>query len=612
MGRDRVYEGQPVLYRIAVNNVEDPSPPILEGFDDFDVESLGEQSLDSRSVTIINGRMTEQVRRGREYRYRLTPLKTGLLRIPGPLAKVNGRTIEGAEKFLQVIPAEEQDTVFLEIESSRRSVYPTQKFTLTATVTVKGLAEPNSKRSPVSVQRRQPALKVPWIGDPDDLPDGLAPESDLNDWAKPYLAGGRGGFSINGLTTSGTSIFSVFAEPESASFMPKSQTITRRDKNGQEALYWQYKFPRTFIPSKAGHYKFGPVTLEGTFITGVDDRGEFDVQQVYAMAKPIEVTVNDAPEEGRPDSYIGAIGQFQLTADLEPRSVKVGDPMTLTLTLSGEGTLENVVAPEIDAMADVARRFKIYEATEQSGAGSRRFTYGLRPRDDQIEAFPAVAVSYFDVQAGRYVTIRSDPVPIEVSQAEQLSGDQIVATSDSTAGPREVRSRSEGIIVSPADVSAVRDESIRPLRWLLALGGLLGLYAGIALITVEFRRFSGDAALVRRRGAVGKARSRLTQALTELEAQRVRRGADLMQDTLVNLVADVADLPPAGLTPKDVRGRLEELDVEETLVDRVNNLLETCDATRYGTSDQAEGLVQEAQEVIEQLIKSLKARKRFR
>jgi len=615
---EQVYEGQSVVYAVTLNHVENPSPPELEGFDDFDVESLGEQSLDSTQVTIINGRMTQIVRRGREYRFRLTPRKTGLLTIPGPIAKVDGRVLKGPERSLTVVPADEQDTAYLEITSDRESVYPLQPFTLTLSVAVKGLPEPHADRSPVSVQRElrynPPILRVPWMeGAKPGLADGLVRREDLNDWASPLVNRTRSGFNINGLSLESSSIFSFFDDRELATFLPAARKVVRRDNRGNDATYWQYDFTRTLTPRKVGRYTFGPVTLEGAFVTSADAEGKVSMEEVYAVAKPVEVVVKDVPEEGRPDTYIGVVGRLQLTADLAPVEAKVGDPMTLTLTLRGEGTLENAFPPEIARMREIADRFKIYEATEETKSDTCRFTYSLRPLEAGTEAFPSVPVSYFDVESERYVTLRTDPIPIEVTKAERLSDDQIVATPRGTSSKqRELEARREGVFANVTDLRAVRDESVRPVRWLLALGGMVALYAVLATATMQVQRRSADKALIRRRRAASKARGRLHQARAELDRGRIHQGADLVQDSLVGLVADVRDLAEAGLTPKDACAGLRALGVDEDLIERVASLLETCDATRYGSSNQADGLGHQAQALLDELIRHLKAKRHFR
>ena len=59
-----IYEGESVLYRVTLNHVDNPSPPSLDGFDEFQIGVLAEQTLDSQQVTIINGTRHEIVRRG--------------------------------------------------------------------------------------------------------------------------------------------------------------------------------------------------------------------------------------------------------------------------------------------------------------------------------------------------------------------------------------------------------------------------------------------------------------------------------------------------------------------------------------------------------------------
>ena len=93
--RSEIYEGQSVVYRVIVDNVENPPTPELRGMADFDVAFLGQQSRDSHQVTIINGVMNEVNHRGREFHFRLTPKRSGEFTIPPPEIKVDGKTLVG-------------------------------------------------------------------------------------------------------------------------------------------------------------------------------------------------------------------------------------------------------------------------------------------------------------------------------------------------------------------------------------------------------------------------------------------------------------------------------------------------------------------------------------
>jgi hypothetical protein len=610
----QVYEGQSIQYDVTLNHVENPSAPSLRGLEDFRVEPAGEQSLNSSQITIINGRMTKVVRQGRLYRYRLTPLKTGTLTIPGPTAEVDGRQLRGPERTVKVLPADDQDLVYLEIRSDREEVYPMQPFTVTLTVAVKQLNAPMDQQNPVSVQRQlgyqQPELRIPWM---EELPANVEPEQDLNSWAQPLLNGRRVGFSINNLSTGRASVFSFFDEQAAATFLPESRKVQRADRDGKQVTYWEFDFSRTFTAQQLGTVAFGPVSLSGAFVRGVDEQRRADVEEVYALAHATEILVKDVPAQGRPDSFTGAVGTFQWEAQLEPTRAKVGDPLTLTLTLSGKGTLSNTSAPDLASLPSLGERFKIYEATEEIRPNAARFTFSLRPRVPGSDDFPSIPMSYFDVESEKFVTLKTRPIPINIDDAKRLSNNQIVSAAPSGGGAStEIQLQAEGIFANITDRGAFRNEAVNPAAWLLFLVALGGAYMVIAVGTVQWRRVSADEALQRRRGAAARARRCLQDAVQKFDARQDRDAVDLIQSAFTALVADVHNLPEAGLTIKDIRHQLQLLEVDAELLDGVESLLDRCDAARYGTSRQDTGLVQDAERVLGDLIRVLKAKKRIR
>jgi len=610
--RDRIYEGESVSYQVVLNHVTNPSPPDLSAFKkDFEVAPLGHRDMNSSSVTIVNGQMTKVVRRGRAYNYRLTPRRAGVIRVPAPVAMVDGRELRGRELTLRVVAPDDQDLVRMDIAVEPKSVYPTQPFTVTLSVAVKALPEPDADRSPVVPGRSgPPALFIPWVND-DELPDGLKPKVDWRSWLGPMQNPRGMGFSVNHLGRN--SVFSLFEE-QALAFCPKPLRVRRPDGDGRMTDYWEYQFSRTFVPEKIGKYTFGPATLKGMIATRVAGAYSMAGEQVYAVARPVTVDVKDVPAEGRPDSFLGAIGAFTWSAGLAPTKAKVGDPMTLTLVLKGTGSLDGAFAPDLARMSDVAEKFKMYEPTQEVKGNRCEFTYTLRPLEAGIEAFPAVPASYFDVETGKYVTLETEPIPLEISKADKLTRSQILAApSGGSAISKEIETRREGLFANIADPAAVRDQSVCPGIWLIGLGSMACVYALIAVGTLRFRRVTEDKALVRRRGATAKARNRLREGLTALETNHIREGADQIQAALVGLVADVANIPEAGATTKDVCTQLKTFGLEPELIAQVSQSLETCDGARYGaTAASVNGLQEEAPEVLERMIQSLKKQKRFR
>lgn len=607
LDRNRIYQGESVGYTVAIYNAEKPPAPRLEGFEDFEVESGGEQSLNSSFTQIINGRMTRTERFGRAYFYRLTPRRAGRLTIPAPVAELDGKELRGKPKTLLVVAPQDQDFVLLEITADRNSVYPLQPFTVTLTVWVKDLPGAFSDRNPLSVQRQAPLLALPWV---DNLPEGIAAKEGWAGWLGSKEAGrGSAGFRINNIRSSDP--FSIFDQPQ-ARFGLSPRRVRRADRSGNQTGYWEYTLSRDFLPQSVGEYTFGPATLKGAFATRVDESGGLIGEDLYAIAEKLPITVKDVPLEGRPETFIGAIGRFEFQAQLNPLKAKVGDPMTLTLTLKGQGTLDLARAPDLERLPGLAERFRIYEATEESREDTLTFTYSLRPLLAGAQEFPALAVSVFDVERERYVTLRSEPLPIEIDESVSLSPREIISGTEG-AGPKDIEARKEGIFANVLDLSELRDQKVRPLFWLGLLGAMAAFYAVVALVTNQLRRRLADPALLRRRSAAGRARDTLRQALADLQANRPEAGSEGVRNAFVGLAAGVAGVSEAGLTPREACERLRALGASEPLVRELTRLLESCEGARYGAGlTGQEELMQKPRQLLDGLLRELKASGKLR
>lgn len=610
LGQSEIYQGQAVVYQVRVENVENPPAPDVHATADFDVALLGQQSLDSQFISNDNGVIRQEIHRGREFRYRLTPKRIGEILIPAAVLKVGGQTLASEPLRLAVLPPSAQDLVALEVTCDRPAVYPTQPFTVTLSVFVKTLPPPAADRDPLSVQSHPPMLHIPWLVD-EELPHGLSPQEDWQRWAKRFIDSEGAGFGINDLAHD--NVFAMFGESNVIAFRPRPQTVSRRDAHGQTVAYRRYDFRRTFTATQVGPITLGPVTLQGVFAVGASDSGRLTGKEVYAASKPLLIQVDDVPREGRPEGYVGAIGRFAVQADLTPRQSKLGDPLTFTLTLRGTGSLATVKAPDLARIPAVARRFKVYDATQKTEGDTARFVYALRPLEEGQEPFPAVPLAYFDADRRQYVTLQSEPIPISIAKAERLSGDQIVAAprAAGAAGP-ELESRREGIFADITDPAAIRDQSVRPAGWLAGLGGCVALYGLLALVTTAVRRRWQDKASLRRRSAATRARRQLAAATVQWQASHVREAADLIQDAFSGLIADVADLHHAGLTPKDVLQHLQDCAFPVDLTARVGALMDSCDAARYGGLATFASLDHEAHELLESVIDTLRTQKRLR
>ncbi|MBI2477310.1 MAG: BatD family protein [Planctomycetia bacterium] len=612
LDRDQIYEGESARYRIFLSNFDRPVEPELAGFDAFKVQRTGVQQVSTSSSGLINGRRQRVEQRGIIYEYVLTPMQSGTVQIPAPVVTIDGERLPAKSLTLSVVAATDQDIVILEMASSHNSVYPMQPFDISLKVLIKPIPEPDKDHDPLSVQNPLVQLVLPWSED-EAIAAGIVPKMPGERWLSS-MRNRSGGFSINGRDSSrsilGGGGFGGMFRDLAEGFRPTPKRILRADANGRRLEYWEYTLTRTFVGEKVGEYAFGPATVKGTFGVRVDTRGQLEGEAVYAFAKPVSVRVKDVPTAGRPDSYTGAVGRFEIGAEVSPQEVKVGDPMTLTLWLRGQGTLENALAPKLESIGEFAKHFKIYEATEETRDDSRRFTYSLRPKSIETNEVPSIPISYFDVVKETFVTLQSDPISISVTAADRMASGEIAMASPKHVESTNIEVRADGIFANVTDLRQLRDESVRPDRWFLSLGGLTGLFFVVALITQRVQRLQADTSLQRRRTAAADARRRLQAAIRVATGGDARSGAEAISEALIGLVADATNTPHSVLTSTNAISKLVELGIAEPIVSRMRDVMQTCDAARYGaTGSSMSELPTAAAGALDDLVRAMKGQR---
>jgi len=189
------------------------------------------------------------------------------------------------------------------------------------------------------------------------------------------------------------------------------------------ASYHRSVFASSLSGIRPGTFSLGPAVVE-CVLQIPDSRFGLhpflnlgSTKRFRVTGKPIELDVKPLPEQGKPQGFGGLVGQFQVSTAATPIKLKVGDPVSLTLTIRGRGNLDEV-EPLTMATED---GWKAYPATvlgepEGQAHGERKvsFNHVLIPTDIQ-EEIPSFSVPYFDPDKGEYVMLRSDPIRIEVS-----------------------------------------------------------------------------------------------------------------------------------------------------------------------------------------------------
>ncbi len=124
---------------------------------------------------------------------------------------------------------------------------------------------------------------------------------------------------------------------------------------------------------------------------------------------------------GAPDSFQGAVGQFEIASAVstDKADIQVGDAVTQRIAIRGQGNLETLADPTWPAAAEW-RAFDSKTETDAKFAdgkfaGTRTYERVLVPTQAGQLTLPAVEFSYFDPAQGTYQTVSGEASQVNVA-----------------------------------------------------------------------------------------------------------------------------------------------------------------------------------------------------
>ena len=335
------------------------------------------------------------------------------------------------------------------------------------------------------------------------------------------------------------------------------------------------------FPTRSGQLELAPMDFSVDLLRtlrsfGNDPFGPFfspfssryDEEEVTAPAATIEV--RDLPA-GAPADFSGAVGQFDLTSQVDRRTLDAGGAVELQVAISGTGNVATVEAPALQTPPG----FDVYDPKEDRdisrGAeplrGIKTFTYTLVPQGGGTFEIPPVTWSYFDPTDDQYKTLRSAAVELTVSGPALATGTPVAT------GPN-----------APAGLLTAPDWRRAPgsVGWLwVVLGGGLALPIVVGGLLWAARagrqRLEADTPDRRRRRAGADVQRRLGEA-------RHLRGAAAFAEIERATHAFLADrfgIRAAARSRADLDRALAEADISDALRTQTLDLLDACQRGQY-------------------------------
>src|SRR5438270_9985221 len=314
-----------------------------------------------------------------------------------------------------------------------------------------------------------------------------------------------------------------------------------------------------------------------------------------------------------PPNFSGAIGNFTMTADAKPKTVQVGDPITVTSTITGRGNFDRMNGPALEDERGwhkypPSSKFKQDEDVGMSG--EKTFEMVLAPNEKKL-AVPPLVFAYFDPVKETYVTLRSTAVPIQVEGGAGPGAATAPAVAATSAAPTSTvgatpapTAKPQDILYQLIDLGRVRSFTpiyARPVFWIAQLVSFILL---LGFVGWKIRRAKIDNLEAQRTAA-------LQQESGEL-LRKLRRGELSPQEYFSNAsrVVRVKTALVKNLNPNavDAETAAKAFDLGEHERAQLRTLFDRSDELRFsGSGNGAKTISSEEREEVLRLLESLRA-----
>ena len=134
----------------------------------------------------------------------------------------------------------------------------------------------------------------------------------------------------------------------------------------------------------------------------------------------------EPPLLGRPADYGGAVGNLRVAARLDTAAARVGDPLMLTVRVSGSGNVKLFPRPSVGipwaTLVKGDERVQV-DTNARRIAGAKEFDWVLTPHVAGELDLPPIRYSYFNPDSRRYEVASTSPTRLRVGEGTLASAD---------------------------------------------------------------------------------------------------------------------------------------------------------------------------------------------
>lgn len=367
----------------------------------------------------------------------------------------------------------------------------------------------------------------------------------------------------------------------------KSFHLERLNGKNYKCVTWsQY----VMYPQMSGELKIPSIKFDGIVVQRNRSVDPFEAifnggSGYVELKKEIEapgLTLQVDPLPARPENFSGGVGNFTISAQLNKKEAKTGEPLNLRIVVSGSGNLKLLKAPIVNFPKSFDKYdVKVTDKTHLTTNGIEgNMIYDFLAVPQQIGKYdiPPTEFVFYDTKKQQYRTIRTQRFSLKIEKGTGTS-------SEMSKFEEEQNKDIRPIMQGPAVMMKAKRMFFTSALWFILLFVIVAVTVAIFVVLRQRQEIYSDSRRLRGSKANKVATRRLKLAGKLMEECRQNEFYDEVLHALWGYVSDKLGISAEQLTRQNIAETLNRRAVNAETVESFIAAIDECEYERYAPGD---------------------------
>ena len=335
--------------------------------------------------------------------------------------------------------------------------------------------------------------------------------------------------------------------------------------------------------------------------------------EVETQTPTINITVKPLPAEGKPANFSGMVGSYSFNADFDRTNLKVGEAMTLSISIKGDGLPGSITDPKLPDFGEFRSVPPENELSKKVVGNKVVTTKNIRvflyPKKKGEFTIPEITYSWFNPGKKKYETATAGPWNVTVEKGEaapEAIFQAPVAQGPAAVQKQEIESLGSDIrFIHKVNESRDNTAPYKSILYWVIFAAAVPFYLVVTAIVRGRRKHNSDAALVRKGKADKMLKARFVNARAALQKGDAKALYAALENGLIDYLSDKTNLEFKGMTRTQMKEELARLGIKEETIKAIDSWLEKCAFARFApvnpTKDEQQKMLEDVEKLCEEI-----------